>query len=644
VYTYHGATDVVATKIGYSVANYADPKNPIFDKIMAKYEFDTNGVLTVKYTYYYNTSRMESKTLASKDQYDNVYYHYVDEDWNSQGFGRVDKQVLDAVDGAGAIAYYYEYHTGTAVVKKKVCYKTADYSNPKDPQFDQILIIYEFDTNSNLTVKYTHYDDAANLLESQTLQSKDQFDNLYYHYINEDWNSQGYGRVDKQVLDAVDGDGAIAYYYEYHTGTNVIKKKIGYTNGDYSDPKNPVFTTPVIMYEYDTNGNWTIKSTFYTDTGYLESKTLKNKDAFGNFYYHYINEDWNSQGYGRVDKLIFDGPDGDSAYGYVYVYYAGTNVVKEKLCYNLADYADPKNPTFDKLMAKYEYDSNGNQTVRYTYYYDSSLMESKTLATADTDHNVYFHHMNENFNGQGYGRVDKQIRDTADSDGALGYYYEYHTGTDTIKKKICYKNAEYSDVGNPQLDRILIIYEFDTSSSMTVKYTYYDDASNLIQSQTRPSADTWGNLYYHYINEDFQSQGYGRVDKQVSGSVDGDGATAYRYEYYAGSYQAHYKYCYQTANYSDPANPILINLLVRYEFNTSGQIIGKIVYGGGSSAMLARPSTQKPAEDETQKDEEEETVQVYNEETVLLESVRQTDNKGFRFIGRPAGGAFNTIE
>lgn len=43
---------------------------------------------------YYADGRLQSITFSSPDASDVTYYHYLDENWNNQGYGRVDRQIL----------------------------------------------------------------------------------------------------------------------------------------------------------------------------------------------------------------------------------------------------------------------------------------------------------------------------------------------------------------------------------------------------------------------------------------------------------------------------------------------------------------------------------------------------------------------
>ena len=161
-------------------------------------------------------------------------------------------------------------------------------------------------------------------------------------------------------------------------------------------------------------------NTYYV-SGYIESKTLDTPDGSGNVYYHYIDENWNSQGYGRVDNVVFGAADAEGAIAQVYSYWTGTSTLNTLDSYLSADYTtDPSNPIFTLKKRHVIYDSSGNYTERRTYFSDASnRIQSKTFATSDVNGNVYYRYINEDFGGQGYGRTDRKVFASADGEGAI---------------------------------------------------------------------------------------------------------------------------------------------------------------------------------------------------------------------------------
>ncbi|MDP2913065.1 MAG: hypothetical protein Q8N91_03555 [Candidatus Omnitrophota bacterium] len=133
----------------------------------------------------------------------------------------------------------------------------------------------------------------------------------------------------------------------------------------------------------------------------------------------------------------------------------------------------------------------------YTYYPNGRL-QSVTLTPPDGPDqygNVYYYYQNEDWKGQGYGRVSKIIRQ-APLNGELSYTLTYYSD----KLGYLYVKKAYSDSNW----RIL-----------AVAYTYYNYASSNLESKMLESPDSSGNIKYEYINEDFQGRGYGRLSKIV---------------------------------------------------------------------------------------------------------------------------------
>ncbi|MDD3089238.1 MAG: hypothetical protein PHT95_04755, partial [Candidatus Omnitrophica bacterium] len=581
-YRYIYFDGVVANKECYAEGDYADPNDPVLSERLARYEYDTNGVQTMKYTYYYHDDTenwMESKTLAAADEFGNVYYHWIDENYNEQSYGRHDRIVMGAAEADGTKAYYYEYAGVTGNYSTVVGYALADYSDPKDPDLTRKIKSYVYDKAgndaANIVEQYVYYNDVTNYLEAHMLEDADIDGNVYYHFINENYNGTKQGRLDEKIIAVAEADGTTAYTYTYTGETGNFAEVTGYTTADYSDLSNAVYTTMSKKWVYDGLGNeadnMVEKYAYYTDENNdLQSQTFKTADGSGNVYYHYLNV----AGF-KADVVVRDTADaGDNAYAYKYTYHVNGEV-ETKECYAVGNYADPNSPALSEILAKYEYNDEGVQTGRYTYYYHEDTdnwMESKTLAEADGSGNVYYHYLDENWASQGYGRVDKQVRASADGDGAIAYYYEYHSGTNVVSKKICYKTADYSDPKDPEFLTTLVVYEYNSSGSMTVKYTYYDNANNRVESKTMTPAQS-GDSYYHYLDESFdhdedgtveEGENYGRLDVQVKSSSDGDGAIAYTYTYHGSTKRVNKKECYGSSDLSDPTDPVLSQWKVTY--------------------------------------------------------------------------------
>ena len=266
-----------------------------------------------------------------------------------------------------------------------------------------------------------------------------------------------------------------------------------------------------------------ITTTYYNDaTGRTQSRTLASPDAYGNSYYHYINENWASLGYGRVDKARRQTAlNGESSYTYSY-------------------YADATG----RLQTKRSYSDGAYTTLvaTCTYYNDAAnLMESKTLVAPDAPGNIYYHYINE-----AASKVDKSKRQTA-LNGELSYTYVYYADANgRLQTKRSYSDAGFTTLvatytyNNDAANRLAS--KLDAATNTT--YTYYNDATNRVESKTLTAADASGNIYYHYINENWISQGFGRVD-QVRRLTALSGILSSKYTYYAditGRLQTAYTY------------------------------------------------------------------------------------------------------
>ncbi|MDP3789588.1 MAG: hypothetical protein Q8R48_04215, partial [Candidatus Omnitrophota bacterium] len=215
-------------------------------------------------------------------------------------------------------------------------------------------------------------------------------------------------------------------------------------------------------------------------------------------------------------------------------------------------------------VTKREYYADLTMTVlkfTYTYYNDSyNRRESYTLVAPDASGNIYYHYMNESYN-----RVDIIKRLAPDADGAISYKLFYPTTTSTRVTKREY----YADLGLTQL---------------IFTYTYYNDTYNRRESKTLPAPDSSGNIYYHYINENWASTGYGRVDKSKRSSAL-DGEISYTYTYFSGTAKAQYKYGYQNADWTV--------LVATYEYDSNSFLIKKTYANGDFITTSYWPSGNK---------------------------------------------------
>lgn len=482
----------------------------------------------VVYTYY-SPGLLESKTFRNPDKFGNVYYHYINERLPGLNHGRVDMLVMVVPDSDGAVAYKYEYYDNTATIKTKYCYQTADYSDPSNPLLINLIVAYEYYSSSNL--------------KSRTLTSPDENSNIKYEYCDENFYGNNTGRLQKVTK----ANGSYEVFIDYWDGTDRVKVKETYDAA----------TGQIYSYTYYAANLLESKITMPPWYGYNPVE-----------YVHYINENWNGQGYGRIDIKI-DKTGGQ--YGFKYEYHEGTDIVKAMYRYDDGcDFSDPSNPVLGHL----------DTTVTY---YRSGRTES--TYSPEIYPNIYSHYIDEEwYYPGGPGRLD-MLGLAYVREGARALRYEYHENSVYPKATYYYENADYTNLSNPLLINLILAY------------TFYADRYQGWESRTFSSPDSDNNLYYHYINEERRVGVYwiGRLDTVVMAEPDNDGAIAYKYEYYDGTAQIKTKYCYGSADYTDPSNPIPTNLIAKYEYEPSGNLAVKYEYF--SSGNLKSKTLQSPDDD-----------------------------------------------
>jgi len=93
---------------------------------------------------------------------------------------------------------------------------------------------------------------------------------------------------------------------------------------------------------------------------------------------------------------------------------------------------------------------------------------------------------------------------------------------------------------------------------------------SLQESRTLSAPDSAGIIYYHYENEPWAGvSGEGRVDAAIRETPDDNGALGYKYYYFEGTNTVSKIEYYGNADYKDPSNPVLSNMLGGYGSNMS---------------------------------------------------------------------------
>ncbi|MBD3380528.1 MAG: S8 family serine peptidase, partial [Candidatus Omnitrophica bacterium] len=517
-------------------------------------EYTTDGLTaTALYTYYNNADNyMESATYYDgPDENGYVYYHWIDDMMDLK-----DVKVLASQDSDGAIAYYTTFYLDTPMLDTVVGYASADYTtDPSAPSLSTKVFAREYSSSGGgVSSKILYYQDEQNRMASKSrpnyeVLGADAEGNIYYHFRNEafyDNSTPGdatddYGRMDYKVAQNAGDYSAESYWYEYNfTGdySASASKEIAYIEGDIpADERFPDFSGRTKSYSKDyttSSGGVTATDlyTYYTDgDNRLQSRTIYTDAA--EKYYHYMNDAAQT-----LDGKVLKEANGSDFYaiGYLYEYTTGAVKTYDK-GYKSVDYTTNANaPVYDHILVERKYSTDGITPVRQqTWYYDTGTAESVIYYVGDdggSPAKVYQHYSTN-------GLTDYEKLASLDADGALAYYYEYYGDDTTLKKKVGYSSLDTTDVQQPVGGRMVYSAEYTTNGDFDAQYTYYDDADNRMASRKTAAADASGNLYYHFLNESFGGNAWGRMNYRVAESADAYSAKSYYREYnFTGDYSS----------------------------------------------------------------------------------------------------------
>jgi len=404
---------------------------------------------------YYSNGRLQSILLSTVDAEGNGYYHFLDENWNGQGYGRIDRsyRAVSAPDGARSHTYIYS-PDNTGRLRIQVAYSDATWK----------VTLYNT----------RYYNDVNNRKELRTYvgtKVDPVTGNYYFHYINDVSNNVDYSAR----RTALNGELAFRYFYYKDLSTGLsgrLQTKQAFSN--------TTLTRLCATYTYYDNS-----------ANRLNSKTFVEPDAQGNIYYHYLDENWSGKGYGRYDKIKRKSAlNGELSY--TYAYYTGTSGrLQTKKAYSDDNYT--------ALAATYIYNNDARNRLRSLvdmvseriYYNDAAgRIESKTLMEADANGNFYYHYLNENWNGRGYGRNDKIVFSQVDQSGIKAVSLSYHTGTAMVKLRTKYASASVSGSAAPVLSDVISEEEYDSVAA-------YPDGSGKLVKETYPSTGAYRTFEYH---------------------------------------------------------------------------------------------------------------------------------------------------
>ena len=652
--TYFSGTDQIQWKISYSTDYVSTP-----DKI-AVYEYRANG-------------RLRSKELASPEPDDTIYYQFINEDFYGDNSGRITQKRLSAPNADGELMFYYKtYFSGTDQIQWKISYST-DYVSTPDK-----VAAYEYNTNGDLVTKTLYY--ANDRIKSKLLSEADEDGAIFYHYFDEDWNGQGYGRLHKKVLSEPDENGAIAYEYIYQEGTDIIIDEIGYAAADLSDPANPVFTDPIPSHVWGANLPW---GKYGYDIGLPASggthegfSSAAGRPRLENLLSQRQNSTVRVWLFCDLRAGVNFNPDGSLSFKDQARVYADMDALLEvaeennvKILPVLFDRTlsvegdaataqlglhpevitdSQKRAALISLFADHFMDRYINDPNIYAW----DILNEPEVAPEVMDGVVtneqqwdFIRLFAEMINGKLEGSTAGQLVTTGNKDRKyLTDMLTYWQGGGYNDVLSLYEFHYYNAMGKSDLaplsyeERLLIgdtpvlIGELSSASEqrqlgsetwteITEKQDYisqngfagglfwHDDSLNNIdeddlylsagewlestnwtsdinktfyasgrrESKTFERPDFYGAVYYHYADNDALATNYGTIDTVIYGDPGYEGAIGLTYEYPVDPSIDYIVRAYQDADYSDPSNPVLIGNYTTYTYYANGSI-GGIAY------------------------------------------------------------------
>ncbi|MCK5450702.1 MAG: hypothetical protein KAI70_02915 [Candidatus Omnitrophica bacterium] len=312
--------------------------------------------------------------------------------------------------------------------------------------------------------------------------------------------------------------------------------------------------------------------TYYPDTGLVESERGTGLDD-PEFIYRHYNED------GKKDIAVRKTVDEYGVKAYTYdEYWDGYNrrTVHVRKSYHTVEYStDPAVPVLSDLVVTEEYDRcgfllPGARKWSNIYYEDSWLMRAD-LGRYSAACKYY---INENWENRGFGR------EMMESYNQRAYLYS-NVGDEY--QRYGQWEWEFMDISDPNDPKFsgFLRYSGDWNGSDSEYYNpEASDNKKRLRSRTLPKADSSGNVYYHYINENidepWNTRGVPRMDESHFGTANEKGEIAFTYEYYADSTQINIISSYSAVT-KDPGDLIAV-----YEYGSEGKIIVSTVFSGAN--------------------------------------------------------------
>ncbi len=557
--------DNVTDSYAYQLTYYSSVSQPLVYNTKTKRVLNGDGTLgaTIEIFYYFGntTNRLNIKEVMnetgvpSTSEFYNkhVKYYYLDEnhvqDSSGSWYGRINR--IDNV--TDSYAYQLTYYSS---VSQPLVYntKTKRVLNGDGTLGATIEIFYYFgNTTNRLNIK--------EVMNETGVPSTSEFYNkrIKYYYLDEnhlqDSSGSWYGRVNR-IDNVTDSYG---YEFTYYTAAGVIpqryatKVKKRLSDGSilesyayFSNATNRL-NIKEVMHEYDPNGNGTPNENPADTTHEFYNKRIK---------YYYLDEnhvqDSSGSWYGRIRRIdnITD------SYGYEFTYYTAAGVIPQRYATKVK-----KRLSDGSILESYAYFSNAANRLNIKEIMKETDPNGNGIPNenpADTTHEFYnkrikYYYLDESYkqamDGSWYGRINR---------------------IDNITNSYAYQITYYSSAGQPIIynTKTKRVRNSDGTLGATIEtYYYYNNSANRLAWKTLATPDNGGNIYYHYIDENWNSQGYGRIDKSKRQTAV-NGELSHAYTYYADSTGRLYqKTAYSDSNWSVT---LIVHRFYNENFNNTG--------------------------------------------------------------------------
>jgi hypothetical protein len=331
-------------------------------------------------------------------------------------------------------------------------------------------------------------------------------------------------------------------------------------------------------YEYDASGNLVSQSdptgtsyTHYPVSGRMHIKTFPS-----GIIYEYSDDAVHEVGQENEYGYLLKETQADGSYKTFSDYFSS----------DISKYAKE----YDKdsnLLITYEYNAAGGLIKKteadgtvYTFYAVSHNVESALYPSVDGADNIYYHFLDENFFGGAdpRGRTNVAVRSVKDTDGAIGYIFQYYANSAIAQFKRCYVNADYSDVANPSLANLVVTYEYDELGNMINKdvggediFVYYPGSGRLYKQTTSAG------VIYEFSDEAVHNVGQANEYGYLVKETQANGSYKTFSDYYSADQERY------TREYDKDGN-----LLITYEYDASGNLIN--VTGADAAYTYYQPS------------------------------------------------------